>query len=121
MAIMIPTDSYFEPSSGEKRMFEALKKLPDDYYVFHSYRLVHLIPDKGLSENEIDFLIFNPNYGCLFVECKNSKVSRDANGQWKYVKTENGDIKEINMKDPFNQAFSGQHNLFNRITFHAYG
>ena len=43
MAIMIPTDGYFEPKSGEKDMFDALKKLPDDYYVFHSYRLVQLI------------------------------------------------------------------------------
>ncbi len=115
MAIMIPTDGYFEPKSGEKDMFEVLQKLPNDYYVFHSYRLVQLIPDKGLNVNEIDFLIFNPNYGCLFIECKNSRVSRNENGQWKYVKNENGTVKEINMKDPFNQAFSGQHNLFNKL------
>ena len=115
MAIMIPTDGYFEPKSGEKDMFDALKKLPDDYYVFHSYRLVQLIPDKGLNENEIDFLIFNPNYGCLFIECKNAIVSRTETGQWKYVRNENGIVKEINMKDPFDQAFSGQHNLFNKL------
>lgn len=115
MAIMIPTDGYFEPKSGEKDMFEALKKLPDDYYVFHSYRLVQLIPDKGLNENEIDFLIFNPNYGCLFLECKNAIVSRNESGQWKYIRNENGIVKEINMKDPFDQAFSGQHNLFNKL------
>lgn len=115
MAIMIPTDGYFEPKSGEKDMFEALQKLPNDYYVFHSYRLVQLIPDKGLNENEIDFLIFNPNYGCLFIECKNARVSRNENGQWKYVKNDNGAVKEINMKDPFDQAFSGQHNLFNKL------
>lgn len=115
MAIMIPTDGYFEPKSGEKDMFEALKNLPNDYYVFHSYRLVQLIPDKGLNENEIDFLIFNPNYGCLFIECKNATISRTESGQWKYVRSENGIIKEINMKDPFDQAFSGQHNLFNKL------
>jgi hypothetical protein len=32
-----------------------------------------------------------------------------------YVKNENGTVKEINMKDPFDQAFSGQHNLFNKL------
>lgn len=112
---MIPSDSYFDSRSGEKYMYDALKLLPDDYYVFHSYRLVQLIPDKGLNENEIDFLIFNPNYGCLFLECKNSKVSRTETGQRKYIKQENGVIKEINMKDPFDQAFSGQHNLFNKL------
>ena len=115
MATMIPTDSYFDPASGEKEMFEALKKLPEDYFVFHSYRLVQLIPDKGLNENEIDFLVFHPDYGCLFIECKNSRVKRDENGNWKYLKNENGISKEIPMKDPFDQAFSGQHNLFNKL------
>lgn len=115
MAVMIPTDSYFDPKSGEKEMFLALKQLPNDYYVFHSYRLVQLIPDKGLNENEIDFLVFNPNYGCLFIECKNSKVERDELGNWYYVRNENGNIKRIHMKDPFNQAFTGQHNLFNKL------
>lgn len=115
MAKMIPTDGYFEPSSGEREMFEALKKLPDEYYVFHSYRLVQLIPDKGINENEIDFLVFNPDYGCLFIECKNSRVERTADGGWNYVKIENGFEKRIHMKDPFNQAFTGQHNLFNKL------
>lgn len=115
MAKMIPTDGYFEPSSGERDMFDALKKLPDEYYVFHSYRLVQLIPDKGINENEIDFLIFNPNYGCLFIECKNSRVERTEDGGWNYLKIENGLEKRIHMKDPFNQAFTGQHNLFNKL------
>ena len=60
MAIMIPSEGgYFDPASKEKEMFDALSTLPDDYFVFHSYRLVNLIPDKGLNENEIDFLVFN--------------------------------------------------------------
>ena len=112
---MIPTESYFDPSSGEKNMFEALRKLPDDYYVFHSYRVVRLIPDKGLNENEIDFLVFNPKYGCLFIECKNSKIKRTESGDWKYIVNRDGEIQEIRMKDPFNQAFSGQHNLYNKL------
>lgn len=115
MAKMIPTDSYFDPASGEREMFEALKQLSDDYYVFHSYRLVQLIPDKGLNENEIDFLVFNPNYGCLFIECKNSRIERLENGSWNYIRFDNGVEKRIPMKDPFNQAFTGQHNLFNKL------
>lgn len=115
MAHMIPTDGYFDQASGEQGMFNALKELSDDYYVFHSYRLVQLIPDKGLNENEIDFLVFNPNYGCLFIECKNSKIERTSTGAWNYIKIENGIEKRIAMKDPFNQAFTGQHNLFNKL------
>ena len=115
MAIMIPTDGYFDERSGERKMFKALKSLDDDFYVFHSYKVVRLIPDKGLNENEIDFLIFNPKYGCLFIECKNSKICRESNGDWQYLVTNNGIIEKIKMKDPFDQAFTGQHNLFNKF------
>lgn len=115
MAKMIPADGgAFNVASGEERMFQALKQLPDDYYVFHSYRVVELIPGKGLNENEIDFFIFNPNYGCLFLECKNGKVEKTEDG-WRYVQTNNGNVKHIPMKDPFDQAFTGQHNLFNKL------
>ena len=115
-ATMIPADGgYFDPKSGEQAMFNALSKLPTGYYVFHSYRIVRLIPDKGLNENEVDFLVFHPDYGCLFIECKNAKIDRDPNGNWYYVVNENGTWKNKPMKDPFDQAFSGQHNLFNKL------
>ena len=75
MAHMIPTDGYFDQASGEQGMFNALKELSDDYYVFHSYRLVQLIPDKGLNENEIDFLVFDEIYKLQAL--KNSDVKTD--------------------------------------------
>lgn len=116
MAIMIPSEvGYFDPASKEKEMYDALSTLPQDYYVFHSYRLVNLIPDKGLSENEIDFLVFNPNYGCLFLECKNRIMRRDDAGQWEFLDRSSGTEKWKKMHDPFNQAFTGQHNLFNKL------
>lgn len=38
MAIMIPhVPNEFTPESREGEMFESLQKLPDDYYVFHSF------------------------------------------------------------------------------------
>ena len=127
---MIPTDGgYFDPKSGEEAMFKALRDfLPNDYYVFHSYRIVKLIPDKGISENEIDFLVFHPDYGCLVIECKNARIKRySETGQWVYLKkVESGEkydyedeygnkIKEINMHDPFDQAFSGMHSLIDKL------
>ena len=116
MAVMIPSEGgYFDPYSKEKEMFEALSKLPEGYYVFHSYRLVKLIPDKGLNENEIDFLVFNPKYGCLFIECKNRTLRRENDGRWQYLDRSSGSEKWVNMHDPFDQAFSGQHNLFNKL------
>lgn len=116
MAYMIPSEGgYFDPSSKEKEMFDALSKLSNDYYVFHSYRLVKLIPDKGINENEIDFLVFNPNYGCLFIECKNRTVRREEDGRWMYLDRSKGTERWLNMHDPFDQAFSGQHNLFSKL------
>ena len=116
MAKMIPSEGgYFDPRSKEREMFDALSVLPDDYYVFHSYRLVKLIPDKGIDENEIDFLVFNPKYGCLFIEGKNRTLRRDDNGQWQFWDNSNGAARWRNMHDPFDQAFSGQHNLFNKL------
>lgn len=116
MAIMIPSEGgYFDPASKEKEMFDALSTLPDDYFVFHSYRLVNLIPDKGLNENEIDFLVFNPKYGCLFIECKNRTLRRGEKGQWQYLDRSRGTEEWTDMHDPFDQAFSGQHNLFNKL------
>lgn len=129
---MIPSDGgYFDPKSGELRMFEALRdSLPNDYYVFHSYRIVQLIPDKGLDEHEIDFLVFHPDYGCLVIECKNSYIiKRDAeSGRWYYYKeAEEGEpyqvvdeetgikYKRIPMHDPFDQAFSGMHSLIEKL------
>ena len=115
MAKMIPSEGgYFDPSSKEKEMFDELSKLPNDYYVFHSYRIVNMIPDKGLNENEIDFLVFNPNYGCLFIECKNRTMRLDGR-QWQYLDRSGGTEKWCDMHDPFDQAFSGQHNLFNKF------
>lgn len=116
MAHMIPSEGgYFDPKSKEKEMFDALTQLSDDYFVFHSYRLVSLIPDKGLNENEIDFLVFNPNYGCLFIECKNRILRRNDNGQWQFLDRSKGLDEWKDMTDPFDQAFSGQHNLFNKL------
>ena len=116
MAKMIPSQGgYFDPASKEKEMFDALATLPDDYYVFHSYRLVNLIPEKGLNENEIDFLVFNPKYGCLFIECKNRTLRREDSGQWQYLDRSKGTEKWCDMHDPFDQAFSGQHNLYNKL------
>lgn len=113
MAHMIPSDGgLFSKNSKEKEMFEALKHLSDDYYIFHSFKLIKLIPDKGLLEHEIDFLIFNPKYGCLFLEAKN-RTLRKENNQWEFFDRDKDRWEK--MEDPFIQAFSAQHNLFNKF------
>lgn len=111
MANMIPKTFYRQTHkkdySGEYTMFKSLEMLPKEYYVFHSYRISQLINGR-LNENEADFIVFHPSYGCLFIEAKNGKVYRDTDGQWHYG---NGDM----MKDPFDQAHGTMYALKERL------
>lgn len=93
---MIPAEPKDVPiNSLEDIMFEALKKLSDDYYVVHSFRIIN-IKEGVYSESEADFVIFHPKKGLLCIEAKAGKVSY-RNGQWYY-----GSGRKMN--DPFEQA-----------------
>ena len=60
MAIMIPEmPRDYDPVSLEGAMFDALKKLPEDYYIVHSFKNVY-VEENVLHEGEADFVIFNP-------------------------------------------------------------
>ena len=108
MAKMIPSEiGYYALKSGENEMFASLSKLPDDYYVFHSYRVVSMIGN-DVNESEADFVIFNPKYGCLVIEAKNGHVYRDENGDWHYS-------DGTRMKDPFDQACSSMYAIINKL------
>ena len=103
MAIMIPSiPQDFSPESREGEMFSSLQKLPDDYYVFHSFRIIKL-EDNTWKENEIDFVIFNKDKGLLCLEAKAGDVYCER-GIWHY-----GSGKE--MRDPFAQANSNRWKL----------
>ena len=60
MAIMLPEiPRECTPNSLEELMFDSLKRLPDDYYVFHSFTIVNVV-DGIINESETDFVVFNP-------------------------------------------------------------
>lgn len=100
----IPND--FTPESREGDMFLSLQKLPDDYYVFHSFRIINIV-DSEWKENEIDFVIFNRNKGIICLEAKAGQVHCEE-GIWYYSSG-----KE--MRDPFAQANSNKWKLNNEI------
>ena len=107
MAIMIPSiPNDFSPESREGELFISLQKLPDDYYVFHSFRIINIV-DNEWKENEIDFVVFNKQKGLLCIEAKAGKVSCQ-NGIWYYA-------SGLEMRDPFQQANSNKWKLFNQI------
>lgn len=94
----------FAAASLEGLMFDALQKLPNDYYVFHSFRLIS-VSNNTLYESETDFVIFNQKYGVICLEAKAGAVEyRD--GSWFYA-------SGIKMKHegPFVQASLNKHKL----------
>lgn len=98
MAIMIPAKPLEVPEhSHEDEMFDALEKLSDDYYVFHSFRI---ITNDGniIHESETDFVIFNRYKGLMCIEAKAGAV-KCQNDTWFYQ-------SGIEMKHggPFKQA-----------------
>lgn len=84
MAIMCPSEiKEFTENSLEDLMYECLKKLPDDYYVFHSFKIVNVNNDNIIYESEADFVIFNPKKGILCIEAKAGNVKYNG-GKWYY-------------------------------------
>lgn len=116
MAIMIPRHpKEFDPKSKEDEVFNALKSLPNDYYVFHSVALLKVFKDYEYNgdyireERQIDFVVFHPQKGIICIEAKNWRdlsYNNGLNGSeegW-YL---NGQLYENARYDgPFEQASS---------------
>ena len=109
MAMMCPeVPRSFHPASQEGVMFQALSQLPDSYYVFHSFSIVH-VGEEGMNESETDFVIFHPDKGILCIEAKAGNV-RYENGEWLY-----GSGIKMKKNGPFKQASGNMHNLMEYI------
>ena len=109
MAIMIPdSPREYSAASLEGEMFEALRKLPDKYYVVHSFKNI-FVKDNTLYEGETDFLIFNPDYGIICLEAKAGNVQY-KDGKWFYSKG-----IEMRHGGPYNQAANNKWDLINSI------
>lgn len=102
------------PASREKIMFNALKDLSEEYYVFHSFKIVSIDADV-ITASETDFVIFHPQKGILCIEAKAGKVKLEGN-KWKYA---NGD--EMSHGGPYRQAESGKWRLRDYIKDSGYG
>lgn len=102
MAVMIPEKPHdFDPRSREGLMFDCLEKLPEDYYVFHSFKIV-TVNDDMIHESETDFVVFNPNKGILCIEAKAGRVTCDL-GVWKY-----GSGIVMKHESPYRQAYTNK-------------
>lgn len=91
----------FNNSVGERRIYEALKTLPDDYIIFYSVNWQREY-NTNIIFGESDFTIFNPHRGMLVIEVKSGGIRHDNFGWYQL----NSDTKEeIKLKrDPLVQA-----------------
>jgi hypothetical protein len=59
MAEMVPDRLPSRASSGEKKLFSVLQKLPDDYIVYY---------EPIVEDRYPDFVVICPNFGLLVIE-----------------------------------------------------
>ena len=110
MAIMIPEKPRsFDPASQEGLIFDALALLPEDYYIFHSFRITDT-RDGIFRESETDFVILNRTKGVICLEAKAGQV-RYENGCWLY-----GSGIPMHNGGPFNQASANKYKLMRYIS-----
>lgn len=107
-----PLPKDFDKKSDEGTVFNALKKLSEDYYVFHSV-IINDIVNHKLVEREIDFVVFNQKKGILCIEAKNGKNIRYYDRAWHYS---NGDL--MRHDGPYAQAASAKRALRNKMKYH---
>lgn len=83
MAHFIPVgqiDDYHD-SRGERMVYDAFKKLPNDYFVFYSLNWGKEYNGK-YQKGEADFLVFDPSRGFLVVEVKGGGIKCDRRWDW---------------------------------------
>ena len=115
MAKIYPkVENNFNNSYGEYQIFEALKKLPEDWQIYHSINWKKRNGNGRITWGEADFVIFNKKYGILVVEVKSGGIIYE-NGCWFQKRLDNNEI--IEMKNPFIQANRSKYKLIEEIDF----
>ncbi len=114
MAHMIPpSPKDFDEISEESLVFNALKKLPDDYYVFHSVSYA-VVDDGVLYEREIDFVVANRKKGILCIEAKNGNRIHYDGRCWRYSSG-----KPMEHDGPYHQVATAKRGIRSKIRCHA--
>jgi Nuclease-related domain/UvrD-like helicase C-terminal domain/AAA domain len=117
MARMIPsTVRDFHGSQGEERVFHALRGLPDEVTVIHSFRWLHPGAGRGVTakvgaQGEGDFVLFDPAKGVLVVEVKGGDIWCER-GEWRQRNRRTGEVRAI---APEEQARATVHRIREEI------
>ena len=107
MAFMHPEDiENYKHTGSELKMYCALKdQLPEKDHVFFSVRWFDQVDGKRI-DSECDFLVFDPGFGFLTIECKGGTDINIENNIWTLTeRDEEGNISKRELKkSPFAQA-----------------
>lgn len=108
-----PIPKAFDSKSEEGIVFNALRKLPSDYYVFHS--VAFSVVDNGtLYEREVDFVVANRKKGILCIEAKNGPgISYDGRC-WRYSSG-----MPMEHDGPYHQVATAKRGIMSKIRCHA--
>ena len=111
-ARMIPSlgPAEFDDRSREGEIYYALSKLPDDFTVIHSYKMLDIVDGNAIEQREADFVVFNRKLGILVIEAKAGRI-RCENGEWLY----GSGISMRRHGGPFRQADSIKWKLIKRF------
>lgn len=111
-ARMIPSlgPAEHEVWSREGEIYYALSKLPDDFTVVHSYKMLEVVNGSAVEQKEADFIIFNRKLGILVIEAKAGRI-RCENGEWFYA----SGVSMRRHGGPYRQADNIKWKLFNRF------
>ncbi|WP_455155131.1 NERD domain-containing protein [Stomatobaculum longum] len=111
MAVFIPSvkPEDFNNSYGEKKVYEALGTLADQYTVFYSLNWVGI--NEKRTVGEADFVVVHPAKGIFVIEVKSGEIEY-KNGEWIQTNTRSGQSKRI---EPYVQARKSQFELLDRL------
>ncbi|WP_176737061.1 NERD domain-containing protein [Oligoflexus tunisiensis] len=91
-------------SQAEEQFYQHCKQLSSDWTVYYSCTLTGIEGDQGLTDNEIDFVLYHPRYGLIVMEVKGGRISYNPDNLQFY--TENRFGERFTIKNPFAQALN---------------
>lgn len=91
-------------SHAEEQVYQLLKRLKSDWTVYYSCTLSGFEHEQGLTDNEIDFVLYHPKWGLMILEVKGGRIIYNPDEQQFY--SENRFGERFSIKNPFAQALN---------------
>lgn len=87
-------------SRAEEDFYRKCKKFSRHWQIYYSCNLAAIEKDKGMLDNEMDFVLYHPRYGIVVVEIKGGRIKHEAG---KFFSLNRFD-ELFPIKNPFQQA-----------------